>query len=131
MNLTAHSKNRLIATFSKWDVPKDFADPIYNYLVYGWSPGSCFSAALANDFYSAIRSSHPSNTVNAFKSLVGWILEYMPPQAYGSYDKVTAWCDLSLEDRRAILEHNRLVYSSKKEVWIILKDEPTTEPHLY
>ena len=46
MNLTYHSKNKLMQTFATWDVPKDFAEPFYNYLVYGFSPGSCFSAML-------------------------------------------------------------------------------------
>jgi hypothetical protein len=101
----------------------DFADPMANYLVYGYEPGSCFSAVLANDFIGAIRSSHPSNTVEAFKALAGWIYSHVPPEAYGSYDKVNAWCDLDAEERRAILEHNRLIYSAKEETWMALKGE--------
>ena len=131
MNLTVHSRNRVMQTFSRWDVSKDFADLIYNYLVYGWSPGSCFTAVLANDFYTAIGSSHPSNTVNAFKSLAGWIKEYCPTEAYSSYEKVKFWCDLDTEDRRAILEHNRLIYTPKKETWLALTEPEPVEPVLY
>jgi hypothetical protein len=121
MIITIFSRERLYRTFEQWEVPRDFADPMANYLIYGYEPGSCFMAVLANDFIGAVRSSHPSNTITAFKALAGWIHSHVPPQAYGSYDRVNAWCDLSSEDRRAILERNRLIYTSKEEVWMGLK----------
>jgi len=79
MNITVYSRNRFYETFSKWDVPRDFADPMANYLVYGYEPGGFFTALLANDFFAAIQSSHPANTVEALKCLVGWINDCMPP----------------------------------------------------
>jgi hypothetical protein len=118
-------------TFHLWNVPKDFAEPFYNYLVFGYTPGSCFSSVLANDFASAILHSHPLNTVEAFKSLVGWMRDTMPEEAYGSYEKVKAWTNLNSEQRRIILEQTSLVFTKEEEVWKILKDEYTVEPHLY
>jgi len=118
-------------TFARWDVPKEFAEPFYNYLVFGYTPGSCFTSVLANDFVSAISRSHPSNTINAFKALVGWMRDTMPEEAYGSYEKVKAWAGINPEQRRIILEHTGLVFTSKEEIVKILKDEPSTEPHLY
>jgi len=123
MNITHFSRSRLYATFKEWEVDGDFADPMANYLVYGYEPGSCFTAVLANDFVGAVRSSHPSNTVVAFKALAGWIHSYMPPTAYGSYDKVQAWLELDSDERRAILERNRLIYSAKEETWMALRGE--------
>jgi len=117
-------------TFAHWDVPKDFAEPFYNYLVYGYTPGSCFTSVLANDFVSAISRSHPSNTINAFKSLVGWMRDTMPVEAYGSYERVAKWNKRNPEQRRIILEKKGLGYTSKEEVVKILKDEPSHEPHL-
>ena len=131
MNLSSHSRNRVMQTFSRWDVPKEFADPFYNYLVHGFGPGSCFTAVLANDFYTAIGSSHPNNTVNAFKSLAGWINEYCPTEAYGSYEAVKHWLDLTADKRRAVLEKHELVYSEKDETFLIIKGEPVDEPVLY
>ena len=131
MNLTDHSKNRLMQTFATWDVPKDFADPMYNYLVYGYGPGSFFGHVLSNNFAKAILSSHPNNTIEALKRLVGWMRDTLPKEAWGSYDKVDAWCDINTKQRRIILEHNQLIYTSKEEVMLILKDEHTVEPHLY
>jgi len=131
MNLSKYSKNKLLQTFKYWDVPKDFAEPFYNYLVYGWTPGSCFTSVLANDFAGAISHSHPGNTINAFKTLVGWMRDTMPEEAYGSYEKVKAWTVINPEQRRIILEHTGLVFTSKEEIVKILKDEPSTEPHLY
>jgi hypothetical protein len=101
----------------------DFADPMANYLMYGLEPGSCFTAVLANDFGAAILSSHPSNSIEAFKTLVGWMRSYLPPTAYGSYERVRAWIDLDPDERRAILEHNRLVYTAREETWMALKGE--------
>ena len=123
MMITHFSRARLYTTFNQWDVPMDFADPMANYLVYGYEPGSCFSAVLANDFIGAIRSSHPSNTVEAFKALAGWLYSHVPPEAYGNYDRVNAWCELGPDERRAILERNRLIYSAKEETWLALKGE--------
>jgi hypothetical protein len=131
MNLTAYSKNKLMQTFAHWNVPREFADPFYNYLVFGFSPGSCFTAILANDFASAISRSHPVNTIEAYKSLVGWIRDTVPEEAYGSYEKVKAWGGINEEQRRIILENYGLIFSHKEEVWKVLKDEPTVEPHLY
>ena len=131
MNITYHSRNKLMQTFAHWDVPKDFADPMYNYLVFGWTPGSGFTSVLANDFASAIARSHPANTIGAFKALVGWIRDTMPKEAYGSYEAVAKWTELNEEQRRVILEKHKLVFTSKEEVVKILKDEPSHEPVLY
>jgi len=131
MNLSYHSKNKLLQTFAHWQVPKDFADPFYNYLVYGYTPGSCFTSVLANDFISAISRSHPLNTIEAFKALVGWMRDTMPKEAYGSYEKVAKWTELNAEQRRAILEQTGLVFTTKEEVVKILKDEPSSEPRFY
>ena len=131
MNITVYSRNRLYETFERWDVPREFADTIANYLVYGYPSGSFFTAVLANDFIGAIRSSHPANTVEAFKALAGWINECCPKVAQGNYDKVEAWCDMTSAMRRPILEKQGLVYTEKEEVWMALKDTPTQEPILY
>jgi hypothetical protein len=131
MRLSAHSRNRLMQTFAYWEVPKEFAEPFYNYLVYGWTPGSCFTSVLANDFVSAISHSHPGNTVQAFKALVGWIDSTVPEEAHGSYEKVNAWCGINEEQRRIILEHCDLIHTKEQEVMLVLKGERTVEPHLY
>ena len=66
MKLTPYSRNRILATFQQWDVPKDFAGPMYAYLVHGFGPGGCFTAVLANDFLSAVSRSHLANTFEEF-----------------------------------------------------------------
>ena len=131
MNLTQHSRNRVLETFKRWEVPKDFAEPMYNYLIYGYGPGSCFTSILANDFAGAIQRSHPANTIEALKALSGWIYDCMPRESFGSYDAVSNWCYLTDEARRAILETNHLIFTAKEETWQALKDTPTHEPVLY
>jgi hypothetical protein len=131
MKISEYSRARFYKTFSTWDVPGDFADPIYNYLVFGYSPGSCFTAVLANDFARAIGSSHPSNTVTAFKSLVGWINDHLPSNAGGSYEAVQFWQGLTAEARRSILERQGLIYTAPEETWLAVKGEPVEDTALY
>ena len=131
MKLTDYSRNRLLATFHLWSVPKDFADPMYNYLVHGYSPGGFFTSVLANDFHSAIARSHPSNTINACKSLGGWILDHAPRETKGSYNNVEVWCSLPADVRRTILEDCELIYTEQQEIMLALQGQSTNEPVLY
>ena len=131
MNITVYSHNLLRESCARWEVPSDFADPMLNYLVYGYAPGSCFSAVLANDFFRAIGSSHPMNSVEPFKALTGWILNAFPAEAYGSYQAVDQWCQLDAGTRRAILERQGLIYTEHEEVFKILRNEHAVEPVLY
>jgi hypothetical protein len=131
MNITVYSRNRLYETFTKWDVPRDFADPMANYLVYGYEPGGFFTSVLANDFHGAIARSHPANTIEALKHLGGWILDVMPREAHGSYDVVADWVSYSPTERRSILERYELIYTEQEEIMMTLSSESTTEPVLY
>lgn len=131
MKLTVYSKNEILKGMSEWAVPKEYADPMFNYLVYGYSPGSFFTALLANNFANAIQHSHPGNTIAALKSLTGWINDYMPKEAYGSYEAVKQWCKICEDERRAVLEANHLIYTEKEETWMALKGVSTVEPALF
>lgn len=131
MKLTKYSTNRLMATFAKWEVSKDFAEPMYNYLVHGFNPGSCFTSVLANDFYGAIQRSHPANTITAFKELTGWLHSEAPRESYGSYDAVSDWCYLPAEQRRFILEENNMIYTEQEEIMLILQNKYIKETTLY
>jgi len=122
MNLTKHSDRKLEATFDQWEVDEEYSEVMYNYLVHGFEPGSFFISVLANDFMGAINRSHPGNTVSALKRLVGWIRDYMPPTAWGSYGAVKAWVDLDTRERRQILEEHSLIYTEQEETWRVLND---------
>ena len=131
MKLTNYSRNRLLDTFHKWNVPKDYADPMYNYLVHGYSPGGFFTSVLANDFHGAIARSHPANTIEALKHLGGWIMDCAPRECHGSYKAVSNWCYLQSFSRRKILEESGLIYTEEREVWMSLEGKSTVEPMLY
>ena len=111
-----------------WKVDTDYSEPMFNYLVHGWEPGSFFNAVLANNFFDAVARSHPSNTMTALKSLVGWIRDCMPREAWGSYESVKHWTSLTEEQRRAILEAHNLILTPKEETWASLNGEPTFDP---
>lgn len=131
MKLSAHSRNRLLGKFAQWSVPKEFADPMYNYLVYGFEPGSCFRAVLANDFATAIQRSHPGNTIEALKHLTSWIQDTVHYSAHGSYGAVEYWCQLTAESRRSILESQYLIFTIEDEMMLVLQGERTHEPILW
>jgi hypothetical protein len=112
-----------------YEVDKDYADPIYNYLVHGYSPGSFFTSLLANDFMGAVARSHPLNTIPSLKNLVTWIVNELPHGiTHGSYEIVKAWTLLSVEQRRVVLEQQHLIYSEQDEIIRILKGEEAVEP---
>ena len=54
---------------------------------------------------------------------------HMPAQARGSYDAVGTWLRMIPEDRRMILEQCNLIYTTKDEMWLVLKNEHTTNPY--
>ena len=130
MILSEHSQNRLLHTFSLWDVQQEYRGHVYGYLVQGWPPGSFYTAVFANDFAGAMAHSHPSNRIDTLKCLSGWIQSHMPEQARGSYDRVNNWLGMSDDDRRTALEQAKLIYNTKTEVWLILKNEHTSDPYL-
>lgn len=131
MKLTRLSFNRLKETAANWSVPKDFYDPMANYLVYGWEPGSCFSAVLANDFFTAIQRSHPANTIKAFKATTGWINDCFPKRAWGNYKALDYWVNLTEEQRRSHLEEAKLIYTEQQEIMMGLQGIESQEPILW
>ena len=131
MKLTKHSKNKLLNSFAQYSVPQEYADPLFNYLIYGFNPGSFWTAVLSNDFLNAMARSHPANNINALKNVGCWIINEMPHKAYGSYEKVDEWAKLDVGVRRAYLEEKNLIHTGQDEIVLILKDVPTTEPILW
>lgn len=132
MKLTEYSVNRFYKSFAEWNVQKEFADPIFNYFVHGYGPGSFFTALLANDAVGALCRSHPANTVEALKALCNWLENSrLRHRAWGDYDTVDRWLRMDEGLRRAILEHAELIYSEEKEIWMTLKGEKTHTPMLF
>ena len=127
MELTKYSRNRLMESLNHSRVCKDFADPMYNYLVHGYEPGGFFSGWYANDATAIIRS-HPANTVEALKDLTKWMINVMPHESWGSHDKVRAWLRMEPAQRRKILEECDLIYSEQDEIMMALRNEHSAEP---
>ena len=122
MKLANVSKDKLEKSLKHWEIDKDYADPMINYLVHGFSPGSFFTSVLANDFVDAIGRSHPGNSMPALKNLVGWIVNDMPREAWGSYDVVADWLSMQDVERREILEDAGLIFTERQETWETLKE---------
>ena len=130
MNITKFSRNRMMESATRWTVPREYFEPLFNYLVYGFEPGSFWSAVIANDFMRAMQHSHPSNSIPHLKHVVGWMLDSWPAGSYGDRDTVILWMDLESGNRRRILESSRLIYSEQEEVMMALKNVRTHEPFM-
>lgn len=116
-------------TLNTWEVPREYADRMFEYFVHGFAPGSFFTAMLANDFACAIASSHPANSIVGLKNLVGWLRSTMTySKAWGDYSTVKNWLAMSESERRAVLVEHSLVYSEQQEIMLALKNERTVEP---
>ena len=131
MNLTKFSRDRMMVTASRWTVPRDYFEPLHNYLVHGFEPGSFWSAVLANDFMRAVQHSHPSNDIPALKNTVGWIQDSWPKAAYGDRSTIQTWVAFSGHERRLYLEHHNLIYSEQEEVMMALQGKKSYEPMMW
>jgi len=131
MKLTEHSKHRIKNSAQLWDVPSEYYQPMYDYLVNGFEPGSFFTALLANNALDAIQASHPANTLVALKTLTGWIRYSFPLKSFGSYEHVKEWLAYSEDTRRQLLINKDLIYTAEDEVILILSGTKTTEPVLF
>jgi hypothetical protein len=131
MELTKLSLDRMKLSASRWSVAREYFDPLYNYLVHGFEPGSFWTAVLANDFMGAIQRSHPSNDIPALKHCVGWIQDSFPPGSYGDYSRIKQWMELTAHQRRLTLEECRLIYTEQEEIMLGLRGEQSEEPVLY
>lgn len=123
MKLTQHSVERIHASAAVWRVEAEYRESLIYYLVYGFQPGSFWSAVLANDFKRAIQSSHPANTVPALKAATGWIWDSFPAVSRGSPEAVNRWLAMTEEERRSHLELCGLIHTEREEVEMILRSD--------
>lgn len=129
MEISKYSKHRIMHGAAEWEVPQEFFEPIYNYLIHGFSPGSFYSSLLANNLFDAMSHCHPANPVKALKNLTSWIRSMRGINIFwGSEEVVQKWLALTDVERREKLEQLSLVYSEKDEIVMILKDQKTVEP---
>lgn len=132
MEISKYSKARIMQSAVNWEVDKEYFDPIYNYLVHGFEPGSFYSALLSNDMFRAMACSHPANSVQGLKKLTAWIRSTMGHGIFwGSTEVVQNWLQMSDSQRRYQLELLRLIFPEKDEIVKILKDEKVVEPHMW
>ena len=131
MKLGKLSTNRFYSTALEWDVPFEYAEVMHNYFVHGFQPGGFFTALLANDAFGAFSRSHPANTIQALKNLVGWV-NGMPLRsvAYGSYAAVDNWLTATPEYRRQKLVEANLIFEEQDEIMYILKGHELKTPYI-
>ena len=129
MEITEYSRVHFNRGLANWEVPKDYADTVGNYFLYGFSPGSFFTAVLANDMASAMICSHPNDSVISLKNLFGWLWSTGTYNlAWGNYGAVEGWLSMDDATRRTALESKRLVYTESQEILMALNGDDTGTP---
>jgi len=80
----------------------DCRHAMFNYLVWGWEPGSFLTAVLTNDLYSAAARADTEN-VNRLAYVAKWVTHALPGVCYGSPEIIQEWQQKSARDREEIL----------------------------
>lgn len=94
---------------STWGhVHEDCRDAIFNYLVYGYSPGGFLTAVLTNDLYRAATVADIEN-VNRLAHVVRFVVNALPCICYGNDEIMKAWMKRSDQEREQILIDARLL----------------------
>lgn len=106
-----------------WNVPYEWQEILYSYIVEGLPPGSFFTSLLANDLKMAACRSHPSNTWAGIICVCKWLINEAPHNCHGSYAIVESWMALPQTERRRICEVKQLISTEQELMWTIMKKE--------
>jgi hypothetical protein len=90
------------------EVPTDFREALWMYMVYGIEPGSFGMAVLKNNFCDAVCGAHRMLTADTFRDLAGWLVNYAPCQSWGDKERIEFWTNLTDVERRDIMIECRL-----------------------
>ena len=98
-----------VNTFSNLDgVSVNIVTGLWNYLAYGFPPGSFLHAVIIDSFTRTMMSADYSWDHVGFKNLSLWLCSSAPAQAWGSPDAMAGWVKLSNEERRDIMIQYKL-----------------------
>ena len=131
MKVSKLNRDRVMLSASRWCVAREYFDPLYNYLIHGFEPGSFWTAVLANDFMTAVQHSHPANDIPALKHAVGWIRDAFPMGSYGDYQSIKYWTRMDPSERRMTLEQHQILLTEQEEIMAALKGVQSQEPVLW
>lgn len=120
--MKSYSEKHFYLLCDHWDVDREYSEPMFNYLIYGLSPGLFFTYILCNDWANAILSSHPANRIANLKNLTKWMINVMPSEAWGSSYNVKTWLEMPEDARRFILERDEIILTPEQETWAALND---------
>lgn len=71
-------------------ISPDMIDTLGRYVGQKYKPGGFTYAVLAGDLYQAVRRADLQNR-QVIPEIVEFIANTLPPESYGSYEKVKAW----------------------------------------
>jgi len=73
-------------------IPEHMRDGARLYAERGVHPGSFLTAVLTNDLVGAYRCADQINAA-AMRAWVSWMYNELPMGAWGSHEKIDAWCE--------------------------------------
>lgn len=71
-------------------VPEDYDFSLLRYLIDGYLPGHFLTAVISNDLQRAISRADDAS-LRALKSIVVFLYNYAPSDAWGSQERVDGW----------------------------------------
>jgi hypothetical protein len=98
-------------------LPDHIQQAMSDYITRGFDPGGFVSAMLAGDIFRVAFNADVANR-DLIYQIARWIVIYCPPTAYGSYEKITDWCNDSNGIRTKFMENYE-----KRMAWEILGQE--------
>lgn len=98
-----HNKNTREQTkpyvFRDWYIPSRMMEGVYDYLHYGYRPGSFLKAIFANDLVKATGQADDENLRN-IPAYAAFLYNDAPQPSWGSYKKVDAWIKYKQEQQQ-------------------------------
>jgi len=86
-------------------LPDRFKASITRYLEHGVMPGDFLTAVLSNDLFSAFAKADETSLAE-LHGLVGWCYYELPHDAWGSRERVEAYCAANQADRVRRVRHD-------------------------
>lgn len=80
------------------NVPYHTLESLSNYIIHGWEPGGFVTSVLAMDLERALTTADVVNRARLWY-IGNYVVNFVPRDAWGSYEAVTAWCK-NTDDRR-------------------------------
>lgn len=96
--MTPQEKETILGTMDRFDsyIPPHMREGLMLYITHAIEPGSFMTSVLCNDLKRAVECADHIN-INNIPNYIHWLVNYAPPECYGSLEAVKNWKGTSQE----------------------------------